>query len=311
MDPASDRRVGVEIEFAGLSEDRVAQIVCGTLGGTATISGTYARLITGSALGALRVELDTAWRDEIARGPTALDELAHLLIPVEIVTDPIAESDLARLEDLVPVLRDAGAQGTNAALTHGFGVHFNPELTDLTLPAILPVLQSYALLEPWLRHHEPMGLARRALPFTAAWPHALRCDLLLSSPPDLDALVALYLEHAPSRNYGLDLLPLLHHISPETVVRQLGKDAPGARPTYHFRLPSCRIDEPGWSLSEEWMKWKLVEYIAARPELLTQLNTRWQASWTRWPMGEETWVGVLGRVLNSLDTSEGHECPAR
>ena len=140
-DPAkSGRRVGVEIEFAGLDEAQAADIVRATLGGRIGPPEPFMRHLTGTTLGGVRVELDTAWRRELAQAPAAVDSLAHTLIPVEIVTEPISLEDLAQLDALAAALRDAGAQGTRAALTHGFGVHFNPELTDLSLEAVLPVM---------------------------------------------------------------------------------------------------------------------------------------------------------------------------
>jgi hypothetical protein len=43
------------------------------------------------------------------------------------------------------------------------------------------------------------------------------------------------------------------------------------RPTFHYRLPDCRIDEPGWRPSVDWNRWVAVERLAEDPERLGEL----------------------------------------
>lgn len=164
-------------------------------------------------------------------------------------------------------------------------------------------MQAYALIEPWLRSGEPMTAARRMLPFTDPWPRSLRRDLIEHAPETAEfaALIDLYLEHAPSRNFGLDMLPLWRHLDSPRVSAVIGDTAPAARPTYHFRLPTSRIDEPGWKVSDEWAKWQLVEDIAADRHQLDQLRRAWRDSGPGWLQGEDAWVRRLDTLLPHID----------
>ncbi|WP_172330590.1 amidoligase family protein [Mangrovicoccus sp. HB161399] len=293
------RRVGVEIEFSGLDEDRIASLVAGHLGGEIARKGRFDREVAGTRLGDVRIELDTSFKDKLASAPDLVGTLAHQVIPAEVITGPIPEEDLPELDKLAEVLREAGAEGTRSGVMSGFGVHFNPEQTDCSVAAILPVMQAWAVLEPWFRQHEPMSMARRALPFTSPWPDALR-EALLRLDPDgtsIDRLIDLYLEHAPSRNYGLDMLPLFRSIDGGRITAKLGADAPSARPTWHFRLPSSRIDEPGWTITGEWEKWRTVEALAAMPRLLERTGRDWLQNFRGRPFSEGAWVERLDRVL--------------
>ena len=302
MDPSpalSDRRIGVEIEFTGLPEARVAQVIAGMFGGHVQSVGRYVHRVEGTRLGDMRVELDTAFKAERAGASDFVTQIAHQLIPAEIVTAPLPEQALPELDRLAERLRAEGAQGTRAALVNGFGVHFNVEQTDHSLAALLPVLQAWALLEPWLRAHEPMGIARRALPFTSPWPDTLRRRLFDLDPAtdSVADLTAMYLALAPSRNFGLDMLPLLRQIDPGRVEARLGPDAPSARPTWHFRLPSCRIDEDGWTVTGEWEKWQLVEALAAMPRLRADAAEEWCTRYHGRILGESAWVERLTDIL--------------
>ena len=48
------------------------------------------------------------------------------------------------------------------------------------------------------------------------------------------------------------------------------------RPTYHLRLPDCRIDEADWSLALEWNRWVWVERIAEDAPLMDRLRSAWR-----------------------------------
>ena len=41
-----------------------------------------------------------------------------------------------------------------------------------------------------------------------------------------------------------------------------------ARPTFHYRLPNCRVDEPDWRIAHEWNAWVTVEALAADEDAL-------------------------------------------
>ncbi|MBR9886008.1 MAG: hypothetical protein GYB21_21140, partial [Oceanospirillales bacterium] len=78
--------------------------------------------------------------------------------------------------------------------------------------------------------------------------------------------------HNPSRNRALDLLPLLAEID-EARVRRVVDDAKiKSRPTFHYRLPNCQIEKPGWSLAHSWNLWWIVETLAERRDDLDRLG---------------------------------------
>ncbi|MEO1362708.1 MAG: amidoligase family protein, partial [Pseudomonadota bacterium] len=126
----TDRRVGVEIEFAGLTEDATATLVRTHLGGEADKDGAHDLHVTGTVLGTVKIELDTALRRLGDTGPVGavLDALRGL-IPVEIVTEPLDRDQLIRLDGFRDTLRRAGAVGTSDGVLLGFGVHLNVAVT--------------------------------------------------------------------------------------------------------------------------------------------------------------------------------------
>ena len=296
------RRVGVEIGLGGLDETAIAGTIMYLFGGHLQPDGAMRVRVCGTQLGDMVVELDTAYAETLDQGPRKVVLLARHIVPSEIVTDPIAERDLPKLDTLVKELRAAGATGNNASPLHGFGVHFNPEVQSDAPADILRIMQAYALLEPWLRTKEPMGFTRRSLPFTDPWPIDLR-DALAEIDPDsltVDALIDLYLYYAPSRNYGLDMLPLFGHLDEDRVARKMGDNMPSTRPTYHFRLPTSRVDEPGWKITSEWAKWRLVERLSAKQHDLSKLCRAWRETAQAWLGREDAWARRLPELIPNL-----------
>lgn len=184
------RRVGVEIELSGLTETAVAGTVMFVLGGQLRPATKTRVVVADTELGDITIELDTKLDEVLAASPDNLLALARHVIPTELITAPISECQLPALDRLVRELRCAGAEGSGAGLAKGFGLHFNPEITDLRPAPVLRVLQSYALLEPWLRHSEPMTAARRVLPFTDPWPRgfARSADRPVAAGSELSAV---------------------------------------------------------------------------------------------------------------------------
>ncbi|NBC95432.1 MAG: hypothetical protein GVY27_03640 [Deinococcus-Thermus bacterium] len=268
------RRVGVEVEFAGLAPDDAADLARASVGGAvAQVSAAEFR-VEGSAVGVLKIYLDTAFRPEgVDKASEAGVEIARQVIPVEIVTEPLPQEDLPRIDGLVAALARAGAEGSRAHLLHGFGLHLNVALADPDTGADMPaVARAFALLEPWLRARDPLDLSRRVLPFTAPFPRAF-ADALAAAPGlDVPGLFDLIAGHISSRNHGLDLLPAYAHLAPDRFARHPAADgAVSPRPAYHFRMPESRIDEAAWALGYEWRRWWLVERVAADPDLLARL----------------------------------------
>ncbi|WP_417525044.1 amidoligase family protein [Marinovum sp.] len=292
------RRVGLEVELGGLPEAQVAEIAQQTLGGTLTSGDDPTWRLEGSAVGGLDIYLDTSLRksEKSALRDAALT-LGRDIIPVEIVTDPLDLDGMERFNALLPHLRDGGARGSSAGLVLGFGVHFNIQVASDRMADIRGPLTAYALLEDWLRAAMPIDETRRILPFTAPYPTTFVRELL-ELPPDapLSALIDLYIHHNPSRNRGLDMFPLFEHLDPDRMAR-VHTELTSARPTFHFRLPDCRIDEPGWSLVSEWRRWLLVEQVAEDARLLDAMGRLWQAAHGPVTLSRHTWAQRCGDLL--------------
>ena len=294
------RRVGVEIELGGLPEAEVARIVAGQMGGKAVQEDSHIWAVEESALGRVEVYLDIFLR-KAQQGrlrDLALD-LGREVVPVEIVTEPLDMKGMAKLDDLREALRGAGALGSGAGLVFGFGVHFNIEVASEDDADTVRPLLAYALIEDWLRSAYPIDDSRRVLPFTDPYPTDFVRALIAAGPGAArDHVTGLYLELTPSRNRGLDMLPLLAHFDAPRVADAIA-DKTSARPTFHFRLPDCRIDEADWRLSTEWWRWVAVERVARDAALLRRLSDAWLDDHGLVTLLRQSWATRAGRILQS------------
>ena len=293
------RRTGVEIEFAGLTQRAAAEVARGLFGGQIAAQGDHAVTLEGSAIGDVAVELDSALAKKDGAVAETLLDMTRAVIPVEIVTAPLAPDDLARIDRLIDALRDAGAQGSRDGALFGFGLHLNPEVAAGTAAAIVPTARAYALIEDWLRAADPVDPSRRLTPFVDPWPRAF-VDLIAAQGAgwSLGDLTGAYLALTPTRNRGLDLLPLLERLDPERVRAALPAGAAkGGRPTWHYRLPEARLGDPGWSAAYEWNRWVLVERVAAEPALLAALGEGWAAHRASLTTLRPDWAGDAGALL--------------
>src|SRR6056297_1131430 len=294
------RRVGVEIELGGLSEAEVAAICTDTLGGRAEQGNGPFWTIRDSRIGTLEVYLDISLRKatQSKLRDLALD-LGREVVPVEIVTEPLDMEGLEALEDLRDALRDAGALGSGAGLVFGFGLHLNIEIASEEDADIVRPLLAYALIEDWLRIDDPIDESRRLLPFTDPYPTDFVRALIGAGPgATRDHVTGLYLEHTPSRNRGLDMLPIFAQFEPDRIAAAIS-DKTSARPTFHFRLPDCRIDEAGWSIGDEWRRWLTVERVAADAALLDRLARAWEDDHGLLTISRQSWAARAGRILQT------------
>lgn len=292
------RRVGVEIELGGLDEARVARIVADRLGGRADQEDSHIWAVRESGIGDVEVYLDIFLRkaQKSRLRDLALD-LGREVVPVEIVSEPLDMDGLARLDDLRDALREAGALGSGAGLVFGFGVHFNIEVASGADTDTVRPLLAYALIEDWLRSAYPIDESRRLLPFTDPYPTDFVRALIEAGPEaSRDHVTGLYLELTPSRNRGLDMLPLFAHFDGPRVAAAIS-DKTSARPTFHFRLPDCRIDEADWSLVREWWRWVAVERVARDDALLRRLSDAWLDDHGLVTLSRQHWAARAGRIL--------------
>jgi hypothetical protein len=281
------RRVGVEVECTDLGARAAALALAAGLGGTAVEErDPHAFRVRGTRLGDLAVELDLRHAHPRAHadtlpfrlGPRAAAWLGSALgplVPRELVTAPLPAARLAEVDEAVDVLRRAGAGGRGTTWSGSLGLHLNVDPPGLDAGTLAAFLRAFVLLEPRLRR-EAVGDApprwwRPAFlpaPFPAGY---ARLVLAPGYRPDLAGLAGDYLAANPTRDRGLDLLPVLLHLDPARVRARLPREKIGARPALHYRLPRARVGEAGWGIVSAWDGWAAVERLAGDPDRLAAL----------------------------------------
>jgi hypothetical protein len=158
------RRVGVEVEFMGLSARTAAQALSVELGGTLAEEDPHAFLVRGACLGDLTVELDIRYAHPqraygttlpLRLGPRTAAWLGSALsgiVPRELITAPMALDRLPDVDQAIDVLRRAGATGHGTTRFGSLGLHFNIDPPSLSAEPLTATLKAFLLLEPWLRH---------------------------------------------------------------------------------------------------------------------------------------------------------------
>lgn len=272
------RRVGVEAEFTGISVKRATQALADALGGRVVQEDAHAWRVIGCALGDLRLELDMRHLHPHRREETGLPRLGPrtaalagwLLqgaVPAELVSAPLPIDQFADVDLAIAALRRAGARG--AADRASLGLHLNVEAPRLDAGTLTSILKAYLLLEPWLMQHTRglyPGWPGRGTP---SFPEPyVRHVLAPGYQPDLPTFAADYLRANPTRDRGLDLLPILLHLDESLVRAALPFEKIGGRPAFHFRLPLARVGDPTWSIMPSWRLWERVEALANTPDLM-------------------------------------------
>jgi hypothetical protein len=271
---AAPRRVGIEIEFLGPGAGAAVAALERALGGSVEREDAHAFRLRGSRLGDLAVDLDLryahpqrhpalGWRLG-ARGAAALGHVLAPVVPRELITAPLPVERVPELDEVVSVLRRAGARGHGAILNDSLGLHLNIDPPALDAGTITALLKAFVLLAPSLRAEIASGSARLARVLPADYPADYARRVLAPDYwPDLDRLAADYLAANPTRRRALDLLPLLTFLDEGRVRAALPHEKIGPRPAMHYRLPLAHVGEPGWSLVPDWERWRSVERLAA------------------------------------------------
>ncbi|HEV7368927.1 amidoligase family protein [Arenibaculum sp.] len=304
------RRVGVEIEFMRLGAARAARALATAFGGTVVEEDPHAFRVPGTALGGLAVELDLRHAhpqrhaDTLplrlgARGAVLLGRLLRPVVPCELITEPLALHRLPEIDGLVAALGRAGARAAGVLPVETPGLHFNVDVPRLDAATLATHLKAFLLLEPWLRRAGVGGRRGGAGRFPDDY---LRLVVDPGYRPDLVRFADDYLAANPSRNRGLDLLPVLLHIDEPRVRALLPHEKIGRRPAFHYRLARARIGEEGWSVAADWNRWVAVERLAADASMLAGLGR----ARLGFRGGEDDW----GRQVEAAVTSS-QACTAR
>lgn len=317
------RRAGFELEFSGLSIEDAVQIVCEQFGGTAILNNRFSHRVEGTRFGDFSIVVDsTVLKDLTYREPlralgldpenmdlrlleSALSGIIQTWIPLEICTPPIAITELSALDELRRRLFEAEAEGTRRRLWYFFGLHINAQTPSMEPRVILNHLRAFLLLYPWLRDRVRVDSARSISGFISPFP-AKYARLVLAEdyPVSRERLIDDYLEHNPTRNRPLDLLPLLACLDRQRVIDQTSrgdKSLVKPRPAYHYRLPNCLVDEPDWSIAREWNTWVAVERLAHHPYTIARMSRDYLAAdddsfrpfFDKWPKVLESYVGMM------------------
>lgn len=278
----TERMVGFELEFSGLSLAQTVEVVKSAMDGSLGEKTAAEQIVHVESLGDFNIELDWDFlkrtaQDNQAQGadPTWLEQLskaASILVPVEVVSPPISITNLGALDPMVLALREAGAVGTEESFIAAYGVHINADIPKLDAETLFAYLRSFALLQWWLAEAHQVNAARKISPYIDLYSEKYAKLLLSQSPPNMDQIFSDYLEFNASRNRALDLLPMLAGIDKERVFNTIDDPKIKARPAFHYRLPNCSIEHKDWSLANSWNTWWIVEQLAHNPDYLKELS---------------------------------------
>ncbi len=320
-DNGTERLVGFEIEYAGLTLKAAAEIIHDLYDGTITRETDAIYQVLDTTLGKFTLELDAIPLQKLAEAAAeteatsgedqsltddlqvqlykAVGDAGAKIAPYEIVAPPIPLRKIPDLEKLCVQLRDQDAQDTTSRLHFAFGLHINPEVVSTDTASILRHLQSFLLLYPWLKQQHNVDFARRVTRFITPFPKPYYERILRSHyQPGFTQLVTDYYTDNPTRNRALDMLPLFAHIDAALIRRLYGAEEKiNPRPTFHYRLPNCELANPDWSLDMEWRRWLHVEQVANSDALFTELMTRWHSHNESWLTGEEDWAREVAQIM--------------
>lgn len=307
-DDGTLRKVGFELEFSGLDLEQAGKVLRDALGGNLKQLSAAESELSVDKLGSFHIELDWNYlkrkaeenehNAENGEWIDLLAEAANILVPMEIVCPPIAINELQALTPMIVGLRQAGAVGTEESLLAAYGVHINTELPSIDAETIGAYLRAFSLLQWWLVDAHDVDVARKMSPYIDLYPQAYLKKLFAEQRPTLAQIFADYLEHNASRNRALDMLPLFAHIDQEALRSVVDDPKIQARPTFHYRLPNCHIEQEDWSLADSWNTWWVVEQLAQRRDDLARLADNYlEASRPIIGVNRQEWVEFIDQWL--------------
>ncbi len=317
------RKVGFELEYAGIDLPSAAQIIADLFGGSTVQKNKYSFEVQNTTLGDFSVMLDARVFNEksyekvfdilgidiktatIGNQPLQpkieswLESAASKVIPYEIVTPPVPITELETIERLRVTLHEKDALGSKAALEYAFGAHINPEVPSTNVAVILHYLQAFLLLYPWLSKVLKIDFTRRLTTFINPFPDAYVQKVLYPRyQPGLDDFIDDYVRHNPDRNRPLDMYPLFVWLREEKIkkIPDIGKVS--GRPTFHYRMPNCTIDNARWSIAHEWNFWIEVEKLANDTDRLNTLSKKYLRLKNQSLFGfEKKWFNLIEKEI--------------
>ena len=306
------------MEYSGLTMIESAGIVTKILGGRVEAINPYHYKIHDTPYGTFSLVLDfqflvesglQKWLHTIgldqALDPQSVEAietfiatLSETVVPYEMTTPPIPLDRLAVVEEIKEAFRVRGAMGTRADPLYAFGFHINPELPRIAVEEIVRTLRAFFLLYDYLLELIHPDITRRLTPYIDPFESDyIRLVLDPGYDPTMVEFIEDYLTYNPTRNRALDLLPLLAYVDIDRVTERMEGEKISPRPTWHYRLPNSRVDEPQWHTWEGWNSWVLVEKLAADEEALERLTRRclsFMAS-PLWIFEKEKWLKEVAK----------------
>ncbi|HKK45567.1 MAG TPA: amidoligase family protein [Balneolaceae bacterium] len=286
------RKVGFELEFAGIEIEKAAQIIQDLYGGSLQKEHRYHYKIVDTKLGDFRVELDAKILRKMAKQNVfgklgfdfneesfkksigdVVDKLAMAVVPLEVVMPPVPIQQLNELEILRKSLQKNKAEGTHTSLVHAFGMHMNIESPDLKISTLLKYLRSFIIIYPWLLETLDIDISRRISPFIDPFPKKYTHKILESDyNPGKRKFIIDYIKDNPTRNRPVDMMPIFGLLDEDLIKPVLKGEKNSPRPAFHYRLPNSRINDPAWHFKEEWKAWLAVEQLTMDEEMLRRLS---------------------------------------
>lgn len=322
QNPSGEERcTGYEFEFTGVEIPEAAGLVQSLYGGSVSRISTYEYHVEETLFGTFKLELDAQLLREKKYEKTLksigidlstfkniesiedkLKNMASSVVPFEIITPPIPLSKMPELQKLVDELRNWKAKGTGSSVLYAFGLHLNPEISSDSTQSLLNHLRAFVLLDPWIRKDAKINISRRITPYINEYKEEY-LQLILSSAyqPSLEEFIRDYFRYDNSRNRPLDMLPVFKHLEPELTDSLLKETLTSGRPAYHYRLPNCSIEDPEWSLADEWNRWVIVEILANDTTVLNQYSKTYLKMKKETLLGFETkWIELMDRWVRNV-----------
>lgn len=283
-----ERCVGVEFEFTGVEMEDTAAMLSRLYGGNIQQLSTFEFRVVDSIFGDFGLELDAQMirekkYEKLLKSigidlsefegqdivEDSLKDLASSVVPYEIITPPIPLSKMSELTKLVDELRNHKAKGTGSSFVYAFGLHLNPEIANKSTSALVNMLRAFVMMDPWIRKDAKVDVSRRITPFINKFEddylsHILNPDY----QPNQTEFIKDYFRFGNGRNRPLDMQPLFMYLDRELTLKLIEDTLTSSRPTFHYRLPNCSLDDESWTLADEWNRWVLVEKLAGFEDLL-------------------------------------------
>jgi hypothetical protein len=282
------RKVGIELEFGGISLDEAAACVIETFGGTLTEHNHFLMEVKDSRIGTFHLKMDSRDLTEQKYHPTLktiginpenetieniVETVSSIIVPYEVDSPPVDITEIEKIDQLRMALFNKKAQGANASIFNVYATHVNAELPKMDTFTLLKYTRAFLILYPWLYEKSEISLGRKIAHFIRPFPEEyIKLVLKADYEPDFDTFVNDYHEHNPNRNRPLDLYPVLSCIGKDKIdsLPDIGKCSP--RPALHYRLPNSQVNESEWSLANVWNLWVEVEKLASSDDDIRMLS---------------------------------------